>query len=192
MTLAELCEAAMIMSDNTASNLLLADLGGLASLTALAHSPLGLSPTKQVTRACVHASRRTGASATRLAPAIMAPRMTLLSSGHLVARRSSSPPISLRHQHRMMSAMPCWRKSGGSSPRAHEGGSRQRGRAGQAGSHEPRARLRSTVTGRNWTRSSLSSRPVMAPGQSGATTSRADAAAPTRPRVTCGTQWPGR
>jgi len=38
MTLAELCEAAMIVSDNTAGNLLLATLGGPAGLTAYARS----------------------------------------------------------------------------------------------------------------------------------------------------------
>jgi beta-lactamase class A len=38
MTLAELCEAAMIVSDNTAGNLLLANLGGPAGLTAYARS----------------------------------------------------------------------------------------------------------------------------------------------------------
>jgi beta-lactamase class A len=38
MSLAELCEAAMTVSDNTAANLLLADLGGPAGLTAYARS----------------------------------------------------------------------------------------------------------------------------------------------------------
>lgn len=38
LTLAELCEAAMILSDNTAGNLLLAALGGPAGLTAYARS----------------------------------------------------------------------------------------------------------------------------------------------------------
>jgi beta-lactamase class A len=38
MTLGELCEAAMIVSDNTAGNLLLAALGGPAGLTAYARS----------------------------------------------------------------------------------------------------------------------------------------------------------
>jgi beta-lactamase class A len=38
LTLAELCEAAMVMSDNTAGNLLLANLGGPAGLTAIARS----------------------------------------------------------------------------------------------------------------------------------------------------------
>jgi beta-lactamase class A len=38
MSLAELCEAAMIVSDNTAGNLLLAGLGGPAGLTAYARS----------------------------------------------------------------------------------------------------------------------------------------------------------
>ena len=38
MTLAELCEAAMTVSDNTAGNLLLASLGGPAGLTAYARS----------------------------------------------------------------------------------------------------------------------------------------------------------
>jgi beta-lactamase class A len=38
LTLAELCEAAMVMSDNTAGNLLLANLGGPAGLTAFARS----------------------------------------------------------------------------------------------------------------------------------------------------------
>jgi beta-lactamase class A len=38
MSLAELCEAAMIVSDNTAGNLLLARLGGPAGLTAYARS----------------------------------------------------------------------------------------------------------------------------------------------------------
>jgi beta-lactamase class A len=38
MSLAELCEAAMIVSDNTAGNLLLATLGGPAGLTAYARS----------------------------------------------------------------------------------------------------------------------------------------------------------
>jgi beta-lactamase class A len=38
MSLAEICEAAMIVSDNTAGNLLLANLGGPAGLTAYARS----------------------------------------------------------------------------------------------------------------------------------------------------------
>jgi beta-lactamase class A len=38
MSLGELCEAAMIVSDNTAGNLLLANLGGPAGLTAYARS----------------------------------------------------------------------------------------------------------------------------------------------------------
>jgi beta-lactamase class A len=38
MSLAEICEAAMILSDNTAGNLLLANLGGPAGLTAYARS----------------------------------------------------------------------------------------------------------------------------------------------------------
>ena len=38
MSLAELCEAAMTASDNTAGNLLLANLGGPAGLTAYARS----------------------------------------------------------------------------------------------------------------------------------------------------------
>ena len=38
LTLAELCEAAMVVSDNTAGNLLLAALGGPAGLTAYARS----------------------------------------------------------------------------------------------------------------------------------------------------------
>jgi beta-lactamase class A len=38
MSIAELCEAAMIVSDNTAANLLLATLGGPAGLTAFARS----------------------------------------------------------------------------------------------------------------------------------------------------------
>lgn len=38
MTLAELCEAAMVLSDNTAGNLLLAALGGPAGLTAYVRS----------------------------------------------------------------------------------------------------------------------------------------------------------
>jgi beta-lactamase class A len=38
MSLAEICEAAMIVSDNTAGNLLLASLGGPAGLTAYARS----------------------------------------------------------------------------------------------------------------------------------------------------------
>jgi beta-lactamase class A len=38
LTLAEICEAAMVMSDNTAGNLLLANLGGPAGLTAFARS----------------------------------------------------------------------------------------------------------------------------------------------------------
>jgi len=38
LTLAELCEAAMVVSDNTAGNLLLANLGGPAGLTAFARS----------------------------------------------------------------------------------------------------------------------------------------------------------
>jgi beta-lactamase class A len=38
MSLADLCEAAMTVSDNTAANLLLADLGGPAGLTAYARS----------------------------------------------------------------------------------------------------------------------------------------------------------
>jgi beta-lactamase class A len=38
LTLAEICEAAMIVSDNTAGNLLLASLGGPAGLTAFARS----------------------------------------------------------------------------------------------------------------------------------------------------------
>jgi len=38
MTVAELCEAAMIVSDNTAGNLLLRDLGGPAGLTAYART----------------------------------------------------------------------------------------------------------------------------------------------------------
>ena len=38
LTLAELCESAMVMSDNTAGNLLLANLGGPAGLTAFARS----------------------------------------------------------------------------------------------------------------------------------------------------------
>ncbi|WP_298261589.1 class A beta-lactamase [Bradyrhizobium sp.] len=38
MTLAEICEAAMIVSDNTAANLLLADMGGPAGVTAYARS----------------------------------------------------------------------------------------------------------------------------------------------------------
>ena len=38
LTLAEICEAAMTMSDNTAGNLLLANLGGPAGLTAFARS----------------------------------------------------------------------------------------------------------------------------------------------------------
>jgi beta-lactamase class A len=38
LTLAELCEAAMVVSDNTAGNLLLANLGGPAALTAFARS----------------------------------------------------------------------------------------------------------------------------------------------------------
>jgi beta-lactamase class A len=38
MSLADLCEAAMIMSDNTAGNLLLANLGGPTGLTAYARS----------------------------------------------------------------------------------------------------------------------------------------------------------
>jgi beta-lactamase class A len=38
MSLAEICEAAMIVSDNTAGNLLLATLGGPTGLTAYAHS----------------------------------------------------------------------------------------------------------------------------------------------------------
>jgi beta-lactamase class A len=38
MSLGELCEAAMVVSDNTAGNLLLAALGGPAGLTAYAHS----------------------------------------------------------------------------------------------------------------------------------------------------------
>ena len=38
MSLAELCEAAMTVSDNTAGNLLLANLGGPAGLTAYARS----------------------------------------------------------------------------------------------------------------------------------------------------------
>jgi beta-lactamase class A len=38
MSLAELCEAAMTVSDNTAGNLLLASLGGPAGLTAFARS----------------------------------------------------------------------------------------------------------------------------------------------------------
>jgi beta-lactamase class A len=38
MTLGELCEAAMVVSDNTAGNLLLAALGGPAGLTAFARS----------------------------------------------------------------------------------------------------------------------------------------------------------
>ncbi|HEY6705732.1 MAG TPA: class A beta-lactamase [Xanthobacteraceae bacterium] len=38
MTIAELCEAAMIVSDNTAGNLLLANLGGPAGLTAYVRS----------------------------------------------------------------------------------------------------------------------------------------------------------
>jgi beta-lactamase class A len=38
LTLAELCEAAMTVSDNTAGNLLLASLGGPAGLTAYARS----------------------------------------------------------------------------------------------------------------------------------------------------------
>jgi beta-lactamase class A len=38
MSLAELCEAAMTVSDNTAANLLLADIGGPAGLTAYARS----------------------------------------------------------------------------------------------------------------------------------------------------------
>ena len=38
MTLAELCEAAMTLSDNTAANLILASLGGPAGLTAFARS----------------------------------------------------------------------------------------------------------------------------------------------------------
>lgn len=38
MSLAEICEAAMVVSDNTAGNLLLADMGGPAGLTAYARS----------------------------------------------------------------------------------------------------------------------------------------------------------
>lgn len=38
MTLAEICEAAMIVSDNTAANLLLADMGGPSGVTAYARS----------------------------------------------------------------------------------------------------------------------------------------------------------
>ena len=38
MTLAELCEAAITLSDNTAGNLLLASFGGPAGLTAFARA----------------------------------------------------------------------------------------------------------------------------------------------------------
>src|SRR3981081_512427 len=44
MSLVELCEAAMTVSDNTAGNLLLASLGGPAGLTGYARSPRGTVP----------------------------------------------------------------------------------------------------------------------------------------------------
>jgi hypothetical protein len=92
MSLAELCEAAMTASDNTAGNLLLANLGGPAGLTAYARSrtctPLrsrtlsppsrgisscsGWSATRPVIRACAQACPQDGARETRPGPATTA------------------------------------------------------------------------------------------------------------------------
>lgn len=140
MTLSEICDAAVTLSDNTAGNLLLSAIGGPEGLTAYARSlgdemtrldrmetalneavpgdprdtttpsamvgtlyrllvgarwhPLhanassaGPSPTRPAIPGCALACRRTGASATRPAPAGSAPTTMSVSCGRPAGRR---------------------------------------------------------------------------------------------------------